>query len=100
MNVVPGHIVGEGPHLLEKLGAVPALHILHHHAQMLIALEAAVHRDDEGIVSEGKDVSLSKRLLNLVECSYQTQLKSFTTNISSFLFLCAQSEMILHIPSW
>ena len=67
---------------------------------MLIAFEAALHRDDEGIVSEGKDVSLSKHLLNLVECSNQTPLKSFTTNISSFLFVCAQTEMILHIPSW
>ena len=35
-------ILGEGPHVLEQVGAVPALHILHHHAQMLLSHEAAV----------------------------------------------------------
>ena len=62
---VPGHVVGEGPHVLEQVGAVPALHVLHHHAEVLLALEAAVHRDHEGVVSEGEDVSLRKHLLNL-----------------------------------
>ena len=71
MTAVPGHVVGEGPHVLEQVGAVPALHILHHHAQVLLTLEAAVHRNDEGIVREGEDISLRKHLLNL-ECSNQT----------------------------
>ena len=57
--------MGEGPHILEEVGTVSALHILHHHAEMLPALKAAVHRDDEWIVGEGEDVSFSKDLLNL-----------------------------------
>ena len=36
-----------------------------HHAEMLLALEAAVHGDHEGVVSEGQNVSLRKHLLNL-----------------------------------
>ena len=55
----------EGPHVLEKVCAIPSLNILHHHAEVLPALEAAVHGDHEGIVSEGEDVSLGEHLLNL-----------------------------------
>ena len=63
--------MGEGSHVLEQVGAVPALHVLHHHAEVLLTLEAAVHGDHKGVVSEGENVSLCKHLLNL-ECSNQT----------------------------
>ena len=55
----------ECPYGLEMAGAVSALHILHHHAEVLPALEAAEHGDYEGVVSEGHDISLSKHLFNL-----------------------------------
>ena len=55
----------KGSHVLEEVCAVPSLNILHHHAEVLPALEAAVHGDHEGIVSEGEDVSLGEHLLNL-----------------------------------
>ena len=56
----------EGSHVLEEVCAVTPLNILHHHAEVLPALEAAVHGDHEGIVGEGEDVSLSEHLLNLL----------------------------------
>ena len=59
--------MGEGSHVLEKVGTISTLDILHHHAEMLPALKAAVHRDDERVVGEGEDVSFSKDLLNLKE---------------------------------
>ena len=67
---LPRHIVGEGSHVLEKVGTVPALYVLHHHAQMLPALEAAVHGDYKRIVSEGKNISLCKHLLHLNQDLY------------------------------
>ena len=39
MTSVPGHDVGEGPHVLEHVGAGLALDILHHHGEVLLALE-------------------------------------------------------------
>ena len=45
--------MGEGPHVLQKVGTVPALYVLHHHAEMLLTLEAAVHGHYEGVVCEG-----------------------------------------------
>ena len=62
---LPCHIMREGSHVLEEVCAVTPLNILHHHAEVLPALEAAVHGDHEGIVGEGEDVSLSEHLLNL-----------------------------------
>ena len=62
---LPGHVVGEGSHVLEEVGAVPALHVLHHHAQVLPALKAAVHRHHERVVGEGEDVPLGEHLLHL-----------------------------------
>ena len=55
----------ECPYGLEMAGAVSALHILHHHAEVLPALEAAVHRHHERVVGEGEDVPLGEHLLHL-----------------------------------
>ena len=86
--LLPGHVVGEGPHVLEQVGAVPALHVLHHHAQVLLTLKAAVHGDHKWVVSEGENVSLCKHLLNL-ECSNQI-LRLHLDDMSCFLFVCEQ----------
>ena len=55
----------EGSHILQEIGAVSPLHVLHHHAEVFLALEAAVHRHDEGVVRKSEDISLGKHLLNL-----------------------------------
>ena len=72
--MLPGHICGEGSHVLEEVGTVSALHILHHHAEVFPRLEAAVHGDNKGIVRKGHDVPLGKHLFNLKnrkECALQ-----------------------------
>jgi len=65
-KIEPCHISREGPHVFQQVCTVSPLHILHHHAKVLPAFEAAVHGDHEGIVCEGHYVSFSKYLLNLV----------------------------------
>ena len=106
MTAVPGHVVGvgEGPHVREQVGAVPALHILHHLAEVLIALEAAVHRDDKGNVSKGRNFSLRKHLLWNLECSHLTvglHSKLLKRKYRIF-FLCVHvhRQIILQIPDF
>ena len=55
----------EGSHVLQEIGAISPLYVLHHHTEVLLALKAAVHRHDEGVVREGEDISLGKHLLHL-----------------------------------
>jgi hypothetical protein len=64
-RALPGHIRGKGSHAFQQVGAVASFHILHHHAEVLPRLEAAVHGDDEGIVGKGHDVPLREHLLHL-----------------------------------
>ena len=63
--MLPCHIGGEWSHILEQVGTVAALDVLHDHAEMLPRLEAAVHGYHERVVREGHDVTLRKHLLNL-----------------------------------
>ena len=74
MTSVPGHVIGEGPHVLEQVGAVATLHILHNHAEILLApkVQNAVHGDDKGNVSKVENFSPRKHLLWNLECSNQT----------------------------
>ena len=39
MTSVPGIDVGEGSHVFEHVGGVPALDILHHNGEVLLALK-------------------------------------------------------------
>ena len=64
--MLPCHISRKRSHILQKVGTVTSLNILHHHAEVLPRLKAAVHGDNKGVVREGHDVSLCEHLLHLV----------------------------------
>jgi len=60
------HVQRQRAHVLEQRGHVPALHVLHAHAQVAPRLEGAHQRHHERVVGEGHDVALDKHLLQLV----------------------------------
>ena len=66
-KVESGHVGRERADVLEQVGAVTTLYVLHDHAQVFTGLETAVHGHYEWVVCEGHDVALSKHLLNLKE---------------------------------
>ena len=66
VRCIPGHVRRQGPHDLQQVGAVAARHVLHHHAEVLPALEAAEYRHHEGVVGEGHNVPPGKHLVFVV----------------------------------
>ena len=49
--------MGEGPHVLEHVGAVLALDILHHHGEVLLALEVPKSQHTLGKIEPEEEIS-------------------------------------------
>ena len=80
----PGKLDIKTAKIFEQSPHITAFHVLQHHAQVRFGLETAQHGHDEGVMHEGKDISLHEGTLHLVSLddtifSYPFQSEEFFT---------------------